>query len=674
MIELVKPGTGISADEESQRLACLRAYRLQENVAEDKAYIDLVKLAAQLCEMPVAFVSFLDEKQQWIKAAEGIDLFETSRQVAFCEHIIQQQDFLLIEDACQDPRFAENPFVVGIPFIRFYAGAPIRSREGHILGALAVVDFEPREFSKQQKDGLERLAHQVEHILELRRGQLELESAKKEVEDQEKKKSRFFAQISHDLRTPLNGVLGMLEVLQRGNLSEEQQEGVDTIRYSAEQLLRLVNDLLDFQKLDAGKLQIENRPFLLGDLLAPLQRTFQWQANQKQLKFRISEPLSLPALTGDAHRLGQVLMNLLSNAFKFTKNGEVSLSIEPVELADEYVKLSFCVEDTGIGIDEESQRSLFHDFTQANTSIARRYGGTGLGLAIVKELVQLMGGAIQLESEPGRGSKFSFDLNFPVSQEAKLVAQSELLLADYQNQPKYVGNILVVDDNPVNCLVVRRLLEHAGLLIDTAEDGLQALESIKKVNYDLVLMDLEMPGMDGFQATRAIRQLTEGEQLPVYALTAAVSSVQERKKFKQAGFNGILTKPLQFAQLQALLENHLPVADEQPVIQLMHALKELAEVDQIFQQELVRTARQDFKAMITDLGGAKGSDAEFIRKLRHKYKATFQLFSLQLLDDALKKLQLTLEAEEETENSVTKLKKQIQEIGEQALLSLESFL
>lgn len=671
MIELISLNSNKSVEKENQRLACLRAYRLQENVASDRAYLDVVKLATQLCEMPVAFVSFIDENRQWIKAAEGIEPFETAREIAFCDHVVRQKDFLCVENALEDPRFADNPFVIGLPFLRFYAGTPIRSRDGHVLGTLAVVDFKAREFTEKLREGLERLARQVEHILELRESNLKLEEAKQAVESQEQNKNRFFSQISHDLRTPLNGVLGMLEVLQQGKLSAEQQEGVDTIRYSAEQLLRLVNDLLDFQKLGAGKLQIEKRPFLLSDLLAPLKRSFEWQANQKQFAFRVSEPISLPALTGDPHRLGQVLMNLLSNAFKFTRNGEVSLSIEPVESDGDRVKLSFCVEDTGIGIDEQSQANLFNDFAQADGSISRRYGGTGLGLSIVKELVGLMGGHIRLMSKPSLGSKFSFDLEFPICYDAELMVSSELP-SENQKQLKYVGTVLVVDDNPVNCLVVRRLLENEGLLIDTVEDGIQALESIKKVNYDLVLMDLEMPGMDGIEATREIRKLSEGNQLPVYALTAGTSG-QVQKECNQAGFNGMLSKPVQFAQLQMLLENHLPVADERPVVQLTHALKELAEVDQLFQQELVRTARQDFKAMIADLAGDKGSDAEFIRKIRHKYKATFQLFSLQMLDEALEKLQLTLAAEEETENSVHKMKKQIQEIGEQALQGLASF-
>jgi CheY-like chemotaxis protein/nitrogen-specific signal transduction histidine kinase len=377
-----------------------------------------------------------------------------------------------------------------------------------------------------------------------------LEVALGKAEEASRLKSEFLANMSHEIRTPLNGVVGMTEVLGRTPLTDQQRESVQTISLSAESLLRIINDILDLSKVEAGKLTIEPVPFDLSDLLESVIDVQMNAASEKDLKLQCElKPGSERHLLGDAARIRQILMNLVSNAIKFTQSGLVDIVAETFE-QEGHLRLRVSVFDTGIGIRPERLPSLFDPFTQADGSTTRLYGGTGLGLAIVKQLAELMGGWAGAHSEPGKGSEFWFVVNVDV---AGTPPEHEPL----RDQPIVVPTglrILLVEDNAVNQLVGIRLLEAEKCVVTIAHDGLEAVEKYGEQEFDLILMDVHMPGMDGLEATTAIRHLevAMGKRTPIIAMTADAMEREVRRAL-DAGMDDYLSKPVRGAELREML-------------------------------------------------------------------------------------------------------------------------
>ncbi len=374
-------------------------------------------------------------------------------------------------------------------------------------------------------------------------------------------KSEFLANMSHELRTPLNGILGFSELLQQEELSNEQKEWANTINSSGKNLLDLIEDILDFSKIEAGKLDIEIIPCSLEDILANVDSLLRPQATKKGLKFEILPQPDLPRIIGtDPARLRQCLINLINNAIKFTDQGHVFVRVSVQNQGNPFIR--FDVEDTGIGIGPDEQEMIFDSFVQADGSASRKYEGTGLGLAITKRLAQILGGKILLQSELRKGSVFSLIIPASVDAESALSMGEDTIAAQEQSpdqfeKQKFSGRVLVVEDNPSNQKLIQRILEKMGLETIAVDDGRQAVDRATSEPFDMIFMDIQMPEMNGYEATRALRK--KNIRTPIIALTAH-AMVGDEKKCLEAGCDGYMAKPVRFEKLRDLLAKHLSPA------------------------------------------------------------------------------------------------------------------
>lgn len=405
--------------------------------------------------------------------------------------------------------------------------------------------------TESSRQSLERYA------FELNRQVGESAKATRQAEMTAQGKSDFLAMMSHEMRTPLNGIIGMTGLLESKNLDDTQLECVEVIRRSGETLLAIIDDVLDFSKIEAGRLTLESADFNPARAILDAIQIVERSAVAKSLTLSTHLDPALPAMvSGDVMRLRQVLLNLLSNAIKFTSEGEIVVRGELRSAASDGYELYFSVTDGGIGISEEQQARLFQPFSQANASTARMFGGTGLGLAICKRLAGLMGGNIGVESRPAQGSCFWFTIRVGAAapEPLRLVAQSGTI------GPATGFRLLLVEDNPINQKVARLVLDKLGYQVDVANNGFEALDAVDSVRYDLILMDCIMPEMDGFEATRRLRSAGgRAAEVPIIAMTANAFE-DDRKACLAAGMNDFLSKPVRQSELAAKLEGLLQSA------------------------------------------------------------------------------------------------------------------
>ena len=411
------------------------------------------------------------------------------------------------------------------------------------------VDYISKPFS------IEELTSRVRLHISLKRTREELIKAKRAAEAAAEAKAIFLANMSHELRTPMNGIIGMVDILKRTKLTDAQNEYLNIIESSGENLLTIINDILDLSKIEAGHMELESIPFSLHNEIRRVINIMQIIADKKKLPIDFHIYKEVPAyVKGDPVRLKQIVINLVNNAIKFTEKGSITVSVEKKSMENGKIQLLFKVMDTGIGISPEGQKKLFQSFSQVDKSTTRKYGGTGLGLTISKNLTQMMDGEIGVESVEGVGSTFWFTVFLELSDEESYNKQHQADDTSHEDKSRtYLKqNILLAEDNRINQKVAMLYLNNMGFHVDIANNGKEALEKFEHGDYDIIFMDVQMPEMDGVEACKKIREIENNsgstKKILIIAMTANTSE-DERKKYREAGMNDYISKPFKQKEL-----------------------------------------------------------------------------------------------------------------------------
>ena len=538
----------VATGDQASRVEALRALNLLGTTPE-RCFDQIAMLAQAAAGVPVAMVSFVGEDQQWFKAKVGMVTRQNRlHRSAFGLQVLREEEWLWVEDASRDKRFCDNPLVCGRPWIRFYAGAPIRLDTGEAIGAVSVIAAEPRPFEQALARQLRGLADLASDECTLRASLKELSAARAEAESARQVKSAFLTNMNHELRTPMNGVIAAAEMLGRGALDPHQRELVEIVTGSAQNLRGVLDDVLELSSHANEGVQCPVTPFNAADVARQALGFYEGAARAKGLAVVVDLAKVDRGFIGQPASLRQILRALVSNAVKFTSGGQVSLKAE-ARSAGKRTTVVFTVEDTGVGFGPEVHDRLFEPFEMGDGSLTRRHGGLGAGLAIAQALTERLGGRLEATSAPGEGASFRLTLRLARagSERPRKRTAAAATVACGTRSPR----ALVAEDHPTNRRVLELILGAAGVKAEFVENGALAVEAIGRDAFDIVLMDMQMPVMDGLTAIKRIRHLQaeRGEApTPICTLTAHAMPEHEAAAFS-AGAQAHLTKPVAAADL-----------------------------------------------------------------------------------------------------------------------------
>jgi signal transduction histidine kinase/CheY-like chemotaxis protein len=491
-----------------------------------------------------------------------------------------------------------------------------------------------------------------------------LDASEKKVKQGARIKEQFMANMSHEIRTPMNAILGFTGLMQKTKLDRSQEDYIKSIRSSAENLLTIINDILDLSRMESGMMHIEAVPFNLRELLHSVVTMMNVKAKRRNLFLRMHVDEDLPSiLKGDAVRLTQILMNLIGNGLKFTHEGGVSVRVRMAKKEMDTACLQFEISDTGIGIDQEKLKAIFERFQQADTDTSRRYGGTGLGLSIVKQLVELQNGNIAVSSIPGKGSVFIFTLPYEMTNETIEVMEKENITQGHL--PENL-RILLVEDNPMNRQLMQHIFEQWHIDFDIAVNGMEAVERVRTEVYDMLLMDIQMPGMDGYTATEKIRQELHME-VPIIAMTAHALA-GEREKCLSHGMDDYLSKPIDEKSLYKMICKYVPAEENNHngLINLDY-LESLAKGDKRFESIMINSFIEQLPMELGQLHSAiDRRDYNTIKSVAHTMKSTVSYLGM----TKISKLLQQVESEAEKNNGTRLINEHYQLIEKNCNLAL----
>ncbi len=511
----------------------------------------------------------------------------------------------------------------------------------------------------------------------------DLQVAKDHAEYSLKVKEQFLANMSHEIRTPMNAIIGMTSLALDTELTQDQQTYLQNIQSSADYLLVIINDILDFSKIEAGKIELEMTEFNLFDMVYNFRNTIKYTADRKGLYLNIKIAPDVPTkITGDQVRLNQIILNLVGNAIKFTEHGGVTLDITKIEETQNIINLLFTVTDTGIGIPVDKQETIFASFSQASSSTTRKYGGTGLGLTISKQLVELQCGKIWVESEVGKGSSFKFNLPFkkvvlkPTDIYKNLKIQKEIKAADVNFTHKL--RVLLAEDNPVNQLLASTILKKKNIEVEVAETGLQVIEKLKIAHFDVILMDLHMPEMDGYDATLYIRSNFEGSKknIPIIALTAAATTKEVEKCFA-IGMTDFISKPFKAEELFEKITTQIILHSKMDILTKhtdLTYLETMSEGNKDFVKQLIFMFFDQVPEFIEKMKDALSkNDLKALEKVVHLSRTSLSIMGMEDLSNTARYFEELIQKGEST-GSYPELVADFEKVCNEAVLELKGKL
>lgn len=536
------------------------------NHDRDPALDTLTAMAARILAVPTTAVSVVQRGQdrQFFKSAIGLpelvrDLRQTPMSHSFCQYVQSADAPLVVRNAHSDARVAGNPAIRDLDVVA-YLGAPLHLPDGTPIGAFCAIDTVPRDWTNADLQTIQQMAQAVDEIIALRQDLAQAEAQRARAETEAEARKTFLAHMSHEIRTPLNGIIGSVDLLLRAATSlasdpREQTDLLRTVNRSAQNLQRLLNDALDIAKIDAGKLELVVQPFDLRAVVEDVSKLFAATAARKGVSL-CQEFTDLPPgerRLGDSFRLSQVLCNLLSNAVKFTEEGSVCISLRGTALG-----VQIEVRDSGCGIPSDRIEALFQPFTQAEATTAHTKGGTGLGMSITKQMVELMGGRIRASSTPGKGTSFFVSLPLQPAAISYGAQDLEEALATYEGEelPQLLKGcrVLVADDSPANRLVLQKMLEQLGAVVDKAFDGGDAFGRAVTTAYDVLLLDIQMPGYDGTEVVKKLRRHARHQAREALCIAVTGNAMNEQvAQYLDAGFDAWIAKPLRQSDLLRVL-------------------------------------------------------------------------------------------------------------------------